>query len=58
MKDEVPVIDLNCLATAPRAKWEKRIERVKEGNWIHYINGSKNAEEGVKEGWVSHKGRI
>ena len=49
-KGEVPEINLNCLAIAPKTKWENSIERVKEGNWILYTNGSKNEEGRVGSG--------
>ena len=57
-KGEVPEINLNCSATASKAKWERSIERVKEENWVLYSNGSKNEERRVGSGWVSHGGKI
>ena len=49
-KNEVPEIDLNCLAVSPKPKWEKSIERVKEGNWILFTDGSKSEEGKVGGG--------
>ena len=57
-KNKVPEIDLNCSAIFPKSKWEKSIERVKEGNWILYMDGSKSEEGRVGGGWVSHGGKI
>ena len=34
IKNEILVVDLNCSATAPKSKWEKSIETIKEGNWV------------------------
>ena len=53
-KNEVLEIDLNCSAIATKAKWEKSIEKAKEGNWVLYSDGSKNEEEKVGSGWISH----
>ena len=58
IKNKVLEIDLNCSAIAPKAKWEKSIERVKEGNWVLYLDDSKNKEGRVESGWVSYRGKI
>ena len=57
-KNCVPEIDLNCSPTDSKSKWKRNIEKVKEGNWVLYSNGSKNEEGKVGSGWVSHGGRI
>ena len=58
MKNGVPEISLNCSPTDPKAKWERNIEKAKEGNWVLYSDGSKNEEGRVGSGWVSHGGKI
>ena len=57
-KNCVPEINLNCSSTAAKSKWEKNIERVKEGNWVLYSDSSKNEEGRVGSMWVSHGGKI
>ena len=57
-KGEVPEINLNRSATASKAKWEKSIDRIKEGNWFIYSNRSKNEEGRVRSGWILYGGKI
>ena len=57
-KIEVLEINLNYSVNTPKAKWEKSIERVKEGNWVLYSDSSKNDGEKVGSGWVSYRERI
>ena len=57
-KNEVLEINLNCSATPSKAKWEKSIERVKDGNWVLYSDGSKNEDGRVGSGWISYGGKI
>ena len=56
--NKVSEINLNCSNSSPKLKWENSIERAKEGNWILYINSSKNDEGRVESGWMSHGGKI
>ena len=50
VNNEVPEINLNCSTTTSMSKWEETIERVKEGNWVIYSDGSKNEEGKVSSG--------
>ena len=58
VKNIVSEINLNCSTNATCSKWEKSIERVKEGNWVLYSDGSKNEKGRVGSEWVSHRGKI
>ena len=57
-KNQVLVIHLNCLAIFAKAKWQKSIKRVKERNWILYMNGSKSKEKQAGGGWVLYGGKL
>ena len=57
-KEEVLAVNLNCLATSSKTRWKKRIANVKEENWLLYLDGSKNKEERVGSGCLSHGGKI
>ena len=57
-KNEILEVSLNCLATASKSKWEKSMEKAKEGNWVLYTDSSRKEEVGVEEGWVSHNEKV
>ena len=50
MKNCVPEVNLDCSSTAPKSKWERNIEKVKEDNWVLYSHGSKNETGRVERG--------
>lgn len=58
IKNDVSEIDLNCLTIAIKSKWEKSIEKAKEGSWILYTNSNKSERGEVVEAWVLYKDMI
>ena len=51
-------MNLNCSAIAPKAKWDKSIERVKYGNWVLYSDSSMNEEGRVGSRWVLYREKV
>ena len=49
-KNNIPEINLNCSANAPKSKWESSIEKAKKDNWVFYSDSSKNEEGRVGSG--------
>ena len=54
----MPNIKLYCTVSSQEPKWERSIERIKEGNWVIYMYGSKREEGRSGVVWVSYGGKI